>query len=73
VTAGRGRRLLGAAALTAAGTVVAVAAAVLVTRDRAGAPAVVVADDRGREVASPPLPPAGRSVLRYRHPVDRPR
>jgi Domain of unknown function (DUF1850) len=65
------RRLLGAAALTAAGTAVAVAAAVLVTRDEAGAPAVVVADERGREVASLPLPPSGRFALQYRHSVYR--
>jgi hypothetical protein len=65
------RRLLGAAALTAAGTVVAVAAAALVTRDEAGVPAVVVADERGREVASLPLPPSGRFALQYRHSVYR--
>jgi hypothetical protein len=71
VTVGRGRRLLGAALMAAAGTAVAVAAAVLVARDDAGAPAVVVADERGRELASVPLPPSGRFALQYRHSVYR--
>ena len=34
-------------------------------------PAVLVADERGREVASVPLPEAGRFALSYRHSVYR--
>ena len=34
-------------------------------------PAVVVADERGREVANVPLPEAGRFALSYRHSVYR--
>jgi Domain of unknown function (DUF1850) len=65
------RRLPGAAELAV--VVVAVAAAVVAgaARGDAGAPAVVVADERGREVASVPLPPSGRFTLRYRHSVYR--
>jgi hypothetical protein len=64
---GRGRRLAGAALL------VAVAAAGLVAAPwrEGGDPAVVVADERGRELASVPLPPSGRFALRYRHSVYR--
>ena len=36
-----------------------------------GDPAVVVADELGREVASVPLPEAGRFALSYRHSVYR--
>jgi hypothetical protein len=53
--------------------VVAVAAAVAVAgpwRGHGGA-AVVVADERGREVASVALPPSGRFALQYRHSVYR--
>jgi hypothetical protein len=32
-------------------------------------PAVVVADERGRELASVPRPPSGRFALQYRHVV----
>lgn len=69
--AGRGRLLLAVAALAVA--VVAAAAAVVVDASwgEAGAPAVVVADERGREVASVPLPPSGRFALQYRHSVYR--
>jgi hypothetical protein len=40
-------------------------------RPGGGDPAVVVADERGREVASVPLPEAGRFALSYRHSVYR--
>ena len=40
-------------------------------RPGGGGPAVVVADERGREVASVPLPEAGRFALSYRHSVYR--
>jgi Domain of unknown function (DUF1850) len=36
-----------------------------------GGPAVVVADERGRQVASVPLPASGEFALRYRHSVYR--
>ena len=51
----------------------AVAALALVAglRPGGGDPAVVVADERGREVASVPLPEAGRFALSYRHSVYR--
>jgi hypothetical protein len=39
--------------------------------DDGGGPAVVVADEQGRRVASLPLPAAGRFALRYRHSVYR--
>jgi hypothetical protein len=48
---------------------VAVAAAVAGLRVGGGDPAVVVADERGREVASVPLPEGGRFALSYRHSV----
>jgi len=67
-----GRRpLLGAAALAAVAAAVAAAVVVAVSRDDAGAPVVVVADERGREVASLPLPPSGQFALQYRHSVYR--
>jgi hypothetical protein len=69
VRAGRGRL----AAAVAVG-VVALAAAVAVpavVAGRGGGPAVVVADERGREVASVPLPASGEFALRYRHSVYR--
>jgi len=49
------------------------AAAGLVAGLRPGGddPAVVVADERGREVANVPLPEAGRFALSYRHSVYR--
>jgi Domain of unknown function (DUF1850) len=68
VRPGRGRTLAGAALL------VAVAAAALVAAPwrEGGDPAVVVvADERGRELAAVPLPPSGRFALRYRHSVYR--
>ena len=65
---GRGRLLVGGAVLVV-GVAVAAAAAGAPWRD-AGA-AVVVADERGREVASVPLPPSGRFALQYRHSVYR--
>jgi hypothetical protein len=64
---GRGRTLAGAALLVA----VAAAALVAVPWRDAGDPAVVVADERGRELAAVPLPPSGRFALRYRHSVYR--
>jgi hypothetical protein len=69
VTPGRGRLLAGAAVL---GVAVAAAAATVaaIWRDAGGA-AVVVADERGREVASVRLPPSGRFALQYRHSVYR--
>jgi hypothetical protein len=53
--------------------VVAVAALALAAglRPGGGDPAVVVADELGREVASVPLPEAGRFALSYRHSVYR--
>jgi hypothetical protein len=42
-----------------------------VVAGRGGGPAVVVADERGREVASVPLPASGEFALRYRHSVYR--
>jgi hypothetical protein len=65
VRLGRGRTLAGAALLAA----VAAAALVAVPWRAAGDPAVVVADERGRELAAVPLPPSGRFALRYRHSV----
>jgi hypothetical protein len=49
---------------------VAAAAGLRLARDD-GHPAVVVADERGREVASVPLPEGGRFALAYRHSVYR--
>jgi hypothetical protein len=53
--------------------VVAVAALALAAglRPGGGDPAVVVADELGRKVASVPLPEAGRFALSYRHSVYR--
>jgi hypothetical protein len=65
----RGRLLAGAAVLGVA--VVAAAATVAAIGRDGGGPAVVVADERGREVASVPLPEGGRFALRYRHSVYR--
>jgi hypothetical protein len=67
VRLGRGRTLVGAALLAA----VAAAGLVAVPWRAAGDPAVVVADERGRELAAVPLPPSGRFALRYRHSVYR--
>jgi Domain of unknown function (DUF1850) len=65
----RGRLLAGAAVL---GVAVAAAAATVAAIGRdGGGPVVVVADERGREVASVPLPEGGRFALRYRHSVYR--
>ncbi|HEX4907031.1 MAG TPA: hypothetical protein VFW32_00405, partial [Actinomycetes bacterium] len=64
---GRGRTLAGTALLVA----VAAAALVAVPWRDAGDPAVVVADERGRQVASVPLPASGEFALRYRHSVYR--
>jgi hypothetical protein len=61
------RRRAAAAALLLAGVAVAAAAAVAAGRD--DGPVVVVADERGRPVASVPLPGSGRFALRYRHSV----
>jgi hypothetical protein len=49
-----------------------VAAVALVAglRPGGGDPAVVVADEHGRQLASVPLPEAGRFALSYRHSVD---
>jgi hypothetical protein len=48
-----------------------VAVAVGVAGRGGGGPAVVVADERGRQVASVPLPASGEFALRYRHSVYR--
>jgi hypothetical protein len=69
VKVGTGRLLAGAAVLGVA--VVAAAATVAAIGGDGGGPAVVVADERGREVASVPLPEGGRFALRYRHSVYR--
>ena len=63
-------RVVAAVVLVAAGVA---AAAGLVAGLRPGGddPAVVVADERGREVANVPLPEAGRFALSYRHSVYR--
>ena len=47
------------------------AAALVAVSAAAGDPAVVVADERGRELAAVPLLPSGRFALRYRHSVYR--
>jgi hypothetical protein len=62
------RLATGAAAVGA--VLIAVAAAVAAGRD-GGDPAVVVTDERGRELASVPLPASGRFALQYRHSVYR--
>jgi hypothetical protein len=64
----RGR--LAAAALVL-GAVAVVLGVVGVAGRGGGRPAVVVADERGRELASVPLPASGEFVLRYRHSVYR--
>jgi hypothetical protein len=46
-------------------------AAIAGLRPGRGDPAVVVADERGRQVASVPLPAGGRFALQYRHSVYR--
>jgi Domain of unknown function (DUF1850) len=61
------RRVALAAAVVAAA--VAVAVAVAGPRPGGGAPTVVVADERGRELASVPLPEDRRFALTYRHSV----
>jgi hypothetical protein len=66
VRLGRGL-LVGAAVLL----VVAAAAVTAVAGRGRGGPAVLVADDRGRQVASVPLPASGRFALQYRHSVYR--
>jgi hypothetical protein len=69
VTARRGRRALVAAAAAA---VVAAGLAAAAGRPRAAPePAVVVADERGRELARAELPASGRFALSYRHSVYR--
>jgi hypothetical protein len=59
--------------LAAAALVLGVAGAGVVAgvAGRDGRPAVVVADERGRELASVPLPASGEFALRYRHSVYR--
>jgi hypothetical protein len=65
----RGRLLAGAAVL---GVAVAAAGATVVAISRnGGGPAVVVADERGRELVRIRLPASGRFALRYRHSVYR--
>ena len=61
---------LATGALATVAVVAAVAAAVAAGRDD-GDPAVVVTDERGRELARVPLPASGRFVLQYRHSVYR--
>jgi hypothetical protein len=62
---------LGRRHLAAAAVVLGVAALAAGVAGRGGGPAVVVADERGREVASVPLPASGEFALRYRHSVYR--
>jgi len=59
-----GAAVVGVAVAAAAATVAAIA------RD-GGGPAVIVADERGRELASALLPTSGRFALQYRHSVYR--
>jgi hypothetical protein len=69
VTVRRGRRaLVAAAALAVAAAGFAAAAA---RPGTAPGPAVVVADERGRELARAELPASGRFALSYRHSVYR--
>jgi hypothetical protein len=68
VTAGRAR--LAAAVLVLVAGLGAAAVAAGLGRDD---PAVVVADERGRQVASVPLPASGRFALQYVHSVYRAR
>jgi hypothetical protein len=56
-------------ARVAIAAVLVAAAAATGLRLGGGDPAVVVADERGREVASVPLPEEGRFALQYRHSV----
>jgi hypothetical protein len=67
VRAGRGRRAAVAVAAVAALAAVATAAAGLGSGD----PAVVVSDQRGRELAAVRLPASGRFALQYVHSVYR--
>jgi hypothetical protein len=62
-------RLVAAVALVVGG--VAAVALVAGLGPGGGGPAVVVADERGRELASVPLPEAGRFALSYRHSIYR--
>jgi hypothetical protein len=71
VRPGRGRLLAGAAVLGLAALAAAAATVAAIWRDDGGGPAVVVADERGREVARVRLPASGRFALRYRHSVYR--
>jgi len=64
----RGRLVVAVALVAAAVAAVAWAAGL---RPGGDDRAVVVADERGREVASVPLPEAGRFALSYRHSVYR--
>jgi hypothetical protein len=59
------------AAAVALVAVVAGAAVVVVAGRGRGDPAVVVADEQGRQVASVPLDASGRFALQYRHSVYR--
>jgi Domain of unknown function (DUF1850) len=68
VRPGRGRLLAGAAVL---GVAVAAAGATVAISRNGGGPAVVVADERGRELVRVRLPASGRFALRYRHSVYR--
>jgi Domain of unknown function (DUF1850) len=67
VRPGRGRLLAGVAVLGVAAAAAAATVAAIWRDD--GGPAVVVADERGRQVARVRLPPSGRFALRYRHSV----
>jgi hypothetical protein len=66
----RGRVAVLVVVVVAAAAVVVAVAGSRLGRSGAG-PAVVVADERGREVASVPLPEGGRFALAYRHSVYR--
>jgi hypothetical protein len=65
-------RVRGRARLVVLGTVLGLVVAVVAASRLAGdGPAVVVADDHGRQVASLPLPDGGRFALQYRHSIYR--